>query len=344
MRSVQSVIVTLAVSLALVAGTAVSAHAALPAATDPGGVAIRLLDAPAGSEDDPRASSYIVDALTPGTTIERHINVTNTTDATRDVRIYSGAADIIDGQFLGRADPSVSELTTWITLDTSTVSLDAGESTEVLVTLAVPDDAAGGEQYAVVWAEIRDEATSESTIAQANRVGIRIYLAVDSDNGVATDFTITDITASRSDDGEPIVSAVVTNTGTRALDVTGALTLSDGPGATSAGPFELDAKKTFLPGEALPVTFTLDKALADGPWSATISLASGIVEHELTATITFPAAGEEVVVVPDEPFPFWIILLLIGLLILIAAMVTLLLLRRRNQALKAALLETPPVA
>ena len=102
------------------------------------------------------------------------------------------------------------------------------------MTIAVPIDAAPGERYAVVWAETRST-PSEGGITQVNRVGIRIYLAIGAGGPPAADFTIDSLTAIRSADGRPMVVATVHNTGGRALDMSGTLELSAGPGGLSAG-------------------------------------------------------------------------------------------------------------
>ena len=46
------------------------------------------------------------------------------------------------------------------------------------MTIAVPRDAAPGERYGVVWAEVRAAAPAAGGITQVSRVGIRIYLSV----------------------------------------------------------------------------------------------------------------------------------------------------------------------
>ena len=257
-----------------------SASTPLP---EPSGVGIRLLDIPAATQNDPRARSYIVDRLAPGITIERRIQVQNKSNSAQSVRIYPGAATIKDGSFIGGNDPAVNELTTWTSINQPQLDLPAGQEADVQVTINVPADAAEDEHYGVVWAEVRSTPAKGTNIVQASRVGIRIYLSVGPGNGKPADFTITSLTTARDTDGNPQLMAKVTNTGGRALDITGDLKLTEGPGGLSAGPFPLQQATTISPGDKQNVIFTLDAELPNGPWEAHLRLKSGLIEHETSA-------------------------------------------------------------
>jgi hypothetical protein len=285
------------------------ASASTPPLPQPSGIGIRLLDVPAATQQDPRARSYIVDRLAPGTGIQRRIQVQNNSTAPQSVRIYAGAARIREGSFVGDNDPAVNELTTWTSVDRPQVELLPGKSADVLVTIDVPADASEAEQYAAVWAEVRNVPAKGTNVVQASRVGIRIYLSVGPGNGAPADFRITSLTAARDAQGNPQVSAVVGNTGGRALDITGELTLSKGPGGISAGPFGAQKALTLVPGKDGTVVTTLDPALPNGPWNAQLHLKSGLVEHEAAASITFPDAGQGETVEPVQEAGFpWIAL------------------------------------
>lgn len=110
-------------------------------------------------------------------------------------------------------------------------------------------------------------------------------------NGKPADFAINSLTPSRDANGMPQLSGLVTNTGGRALDVTGELKLSGGPGGISAGPFSVQAAVTIAPGNDQDVTFTLPRELPNGPWKAEITLRSGLLERQAAADVTFPDAG-----------------------------------------------------
>jgi hypothetical protein len=88
-----------------------------------------------------------------------------------------------------------------------------------------------------------------------------------------------------------VVAATVHNTGGRALDLSGQLRLTNGPGGLSAGPFDAKLGTTLGVGQTEPVLVTLDRAIPAGPWDARIVLRSGLTEREATARVTFPATA-----------------------------------------------------
>jgi hypothetical protein len=297
--------------------------------TDDADLGIRLLDIPASTQNDPRARTYIIDRLAPSAEIKRRIHVENNSATAQTIHLYSGAARIADGAFVGEAAGVKNELSTWTTLAEPEVTLQGGESADVPVTIAVPSDAPEGEQYGAVWAEMRS-AADNSGVVQASRVGIRIYLSVGPGNGAAADFTITALEPSRSQTGDPQLSALVTNTGGRALDVTGNLSLTGGPGGLSAGPFSVQSATTIAPGKTQNVTFVLPKELPNGPWTAGLKLKSGLLERDASATVTFPDAGPGEAVTPVQTGSNqW--LLFAGIAAALIGIITALLIQRRNR-------------
>lgn len=295
------------------------------------GIGIRLIDVPAATQNDPRARSYIVDHLLPGTTIERRIEIANGTDIDQKFQIYASAASIDKDAFSAAAGHVENELTTWTSADRPSMVLAPGTSTEVMITVDVPSDAPEGEQYAVVWAQANPMKSESTGIVNASRVGVRMYLSVGPGNGPSSNFSIDSLTPGRNEEGAPEVSAAVTNTGGRALDVSGSLTLSDGPAGLSAGPIPIDKGTAVAPGESAVVHVTLSAELPNGPWLATLGLKSGLVTHEAKATITFPEAGQGSAVAPDKgPIPvFAVVGLAVGVVIIAGLVFGLI--RRRNR-------------
>ncbi|WP_329430715.1 hypothetical protein OG339_23160 [Streptosporangium sp. NBC_01495] len=280
----------------LVAGALASAagtpHRPAPVTRPPeGGIGIRLLEAPVEARADARAWSYIVDHLAPGSVIHRRVEVFNTTRSPKHLSIYAAAAEIRDRRFQFGVDHTPNELSTWTTLDRHEVILAPRARSTVNATIAVPDDAAAGERYAVIWAEAAKAAPPGGGVAEINRVGIRIYLSVGRGNAPASAFTIDSLTAQRSPDGRQTVLARVHNTGGRALDLGGDLKLSDGPSRLNAGPFKIETGTTLAPGDFGSVAAVLDEQVPDGPWRARIRLESGLAKRTAEATIRFPAAG-----------------------------------------------------
>ena len=266
------------------------AGAAIAQATPAATMGIRIVDAPANRSDDPRARQYIVDHVAGGTTLVRRVEVSNDTEQTQTVQLYAAAAAIDNGDFQFGDGRETNELTGWTTVDSPSLSTPAGGTAQATVTIAVPVDATAGERYAVVWAELPGSTPPDGGITTVNRVGVRIYLSVGSGAEPASDFTIPTFEARRGTDGSPVVAATVHNTGGRALDLSGDLLLTNGPGGLTAGPFAVELGTTLGIGGTEPVLVVLDPAIPPGPWDARMVLRSGTTQREATATITFPTA------------------------------------------------------
>ena len=251
----------------------------------------------------------------------------------RTILVYPGAARIDGGAFIGDEAAVQNDLTTWTRIAQPQVDLALGGHAELVVSIKVPAHAAEGEQYGAIWAEVRSPA-DKGGVVQANRVGVRIYLSIGPGNGKPADFTITSVTAGRSKDGNPELSARVTNTGGRALDIAGELSLTGGPGGLSAGPFSVPTATTVAPGNTQTVIFTPPDVLPNGPWTAQIKLKSGLLERDASATVTFPDAGpgEAVPPVQDDGVQWMPLVAAAAALIIVSAVVAWLVLRRRQRA------------
>jgi hypothetical protein len=256
-----------------------------------GGIGIKLLDAPVSRRDDPRAHTYIIDYLAPGTTISRHVEVSNTASTAQSIQLYAGSASIRNATFAFGDGRSPNELTSWMSFGRTDLALPAKATAQVLVTIQVPKQASAGERYGVIWAQAAAMPSGSGGIGIVNRVGVRVYLDVGLGGEPASDFQIENLTPGRTPDGRPEVFGRVRNTGARAVDISGALTLSDGPGSLSAGPFDVATGTTLAPGNVAPVTVVLDKRLPNGPWHAELTLTSGLITKTADAMLTFPSAG-----------------------------------------------------
>ena len=322
--------------LAVMAGTLVPAIAA-SAQQEAGGVGIRLLEAPTARENDPRARRSIVDHVKPGTSFSRKFEVSNTTDGQRLISIYAAGADVQGGNFVPSDGRTRNELSGWITLDVANADLGPGETVQPRLTVTVPPTASAGERYAVVWAELPPATPPQGGVAVVNRVGLRVYLSVGAGGEPRTDFVIESLTAERDGLRRPVVKASVRNTGGRALDLSGNLTLANGPGGLRAGPFDAQLGTTLAIGATAPVTIPLDPSLPDGPWDARIVLKSSNTEREATGRITFPSSAGSVGT-PVEAKPVEdpaasrlpLVLGVVGGLLALLAVLLVLLLRRRG--------------
>ncbi len=256
-----------------------------------GSIGLQLLDVPLSASGDPRARLYIIDHLHPGTTIHRRIEIINTTLSRLQVVSYATPATISQGAFMGAPAHTASELSSWTSVSPGSSEVTSGGHAIATVTIAVPRGAPPGEQYGVVWAQTRSAAPAGGGITRVSRVGIRLYISVGKGGAPASNFTIDSLTGKRSPDGQPEVVASVHNTGGRALDMSGALQLSHGPGGLSAGPFAANLGTTVTIGATEPIVIMLDKQIPDGPWHTLVTLRSGLLERSASATVNFPAAA-----------------------------------------------------
>jgi hypothetical protein len=260
---------------------------------------IRLLDIPIAEAEDPRARQYIVDNLTPGTVIHRRIEVSTTSLVPLHASVYSDAATITGGSFIGARGHTSNELATWTSVNEGSLQIPAGGAAVDTVTIAVPEDAAPGERYAVIWAEV--DGTGPGDISLVNRAGIRVYLSVGGHNPPASNFTVDSLTARRDPRDRPLVQAMVHNTGGRALDLSGTLTLTEVHGGLTAGPYPIVLGTTLAPGQTEPVQSIATDQIPDGPWNATLDLKSGLLEESYQARISFPAGPGTSSPVPAHP-------------------------------------------
>jgi hypothetical protein len=273
--------------------TALAGSAQAVSGPGPARFGIRLVDIPVAEANNPRAYRYIIDHLHPGTTIRRRVQIANLSASTAHLTVYPDAATIRGGYFIGGVGQTPSDLTTWITMSQPSVSLAPNARAMVTVTIQVPRTASPGNLYGVIWAQETSIGKTGSGInlIETNRVGIRIYLSVGRGGPPPVNFNVTSITGSRSTRGQLLVMAQVHNTGGQAIDASGYLKLTDGPGGLTAGPYQ-ETGVTLAPGQSEPIKVVLSKQLPNGPWRALIDLTSGITQRSDEATIDFsPAAG-----------------------------------------------------
>lgn len=299
----------------------------------PPGLGLRLLEAPTARADDPRARTYIVDRIAPGGTFTRAIEVLNGDDSPMDVRLYPAVAEVAEGNFTAKDASVPGEIVNWTTITPTSIRLAPRSRAKAQVTVQVDPKATEGEYYGAVIAE-RPAALGEQGVGVNLRVGIRMYLSVGPGGEPPSDFVVDTLTAQRRPSGEPVVLASVKNTGGRALDMSGTLRLTDGPGGLSAGPFDATLGTTLGIGQSSPVTVVLDKALPAGPWQARLDLKSGLVERSVAATITFPDEGEAAPVdaqLVDDSSPPWLWIAVGAGLLLAFGLLLLFLLKRRGR-------------
>ncbi|KXK58130.1 hypothetical protein AWW66_31600 [Micromonospora rosaria] len=279
------------------------------------GIGIRLVDVPAARVDDPRARVYIIDHVKPGATINRRVEVHNGSAARQRIELYAGAATIEGTTFTVPEGRDGNELSDWVSLETARLTLAPGERQPVEVDIEVPRTAAEGERYGAIWAQVSSAPEQGGNVTQVHRVGIRLYLDVGPGGEPPTDFRIDDVTAEPGPGEVPMVTARVTNTGGRALDMTGTLTLTKK--SIRAGPFPVTNGVTVPPGQSGRVQIEITQSLPDGVWDARLVLASGAVERTADGRITLPVASRAAM---QTATPGWLVYSL-GTLVALAAVV-----------------------
>lgn len=333
------------VAAAAFVGAAAASGATPAAAAERGpavgpGLGVRLLDAPVALAKDPRARTYIIDNVAPGHSITRHLEVSNGTQQPLPITTYPDAATIDGGAFRVADGHAVNDLVTWTTADPASFTLAPGATRVVTVQINVPADASAGERYGAVLAEARP-ASRSGQLTLISRVGVRMYLSVGPGGAPTSNFAIDELQAQRNDAGDPVVQATVDNTGSRALDMSGTLRLTQGPDGLSAGPFPAKLGTTLAPGQTEPVTVVLDKALPAGPWHARIDLQSDLLTKAAEAVITFPTQdGATAVPVAAKSVPLTrnrnvIVPIALGLLLFLLLLLALVLWRRRARVAPA---------
>jgi hypothetical protein len=262
---------------------------ALAASHPPGSIGIRLDTVPKSQQNIQRDRAYIVRYMRIGTTVHAAVSISNTTRSVQRVSVYAGSASVVKGTFTFGAGAAPNELTTWTHVSTPVLTLQPFTLKRVGVTISVPRNASKGERYGVVWAQVSGHGTGQVT--EVNRVGIRMYINVGPGGPPAPGFSIGKLGTGRSSSGTPIVVAQVRNTGGVALDISGSLRLSHGPGGIATRPLSLAAPLTLAPGSVDTVTVPIGSKLPRGPWHAALKLRSGLLRHTSRATLTFPAPG-----------------------------------------------------
>ena len=287
-------------------GPAFGAAPSATAADDESGIGIEIVDDDAATSSDLRARSYLIDDITPGGHLERTVRVVNDSREDRRVHVYSGPAEIRDGVF-AVDDPSGPDISEWIVPGKDTLDLRAGESTEMTVAIDLPRDAPEGEFYGAVWAELRSP-SPDGSLTIANRVGVRVYLSVGSGDASPPDFTISNLRLDTSADTAEL-RAEVANTGSTAVDLTGAATLTSVGGAMTLGPLPSEML-TLAPGQAGTAVFRIPNTPTEGTWSTQATLTSGIVSRTAHGDVeSLPVPAQATTEKTDEPPLLWILLI-----------------------------------
>jgi hypothetical protein len=307
---------------------ATTVASAAPVQTSIGGIGIRLITAPSGSSADSTTPTYIVERLAPGSRVTRQVQISNTTNATADIVVYSAAASYVEGNFSFAPGRTEDSLSSWTSVARPELLLAPGATAFDAVTINIPKRASSGERYAVVWAEVSAPSPTQSGIHLVNRVGIRMFVSVGNGGVPTVDFTVAPLVASRSSNRDPLISSKVHNLGQSAIDVTGKLTLSQGPGGLSAGPFLAKLQTLLAPGHSEIALVQLSEQIPRGPWRADLILSSNGTQRRSSSTIIFP---ERIPVIQNRrPVTPLVLATLIVIILLLSVGTSVLITRRRR--------------
>jgi hypothetical protein len=294
-----------------------------------GSIGIRLVPVPRAEVDNPLASAYVVDHLAPGTSITRRVEIDNDTNANANVSVYVAAASIVRGSFVFGPGRSANALSSWTSVTRGVIRLAPGAEAVDALTVKVPANAPAGGQDAVVWAQVSESPLPAKGVELVNRVGIRMYLSIGPGGAPPSNFTVSSLRADRSATGQPLVTATVRNSGRSTLDISGNLTLSNGPGGLGAGPFAVRLSAILAPGVSEPAIAQLNTELPRGPWHADLRLASGLIHRSSAATITFPSPVGGAKRPGDSEFPTLVVTVIVLFIVLAITDLVLLVSRRR---------------
>ena len=182
--------------------------------------------------------------------------------------VYPAAASLRRGTFAFAPGHSRNELSGWTSVSQRRVAPAAGDEA-----LRDGDDqrarasASSGERYAVIWAEVSAPAPAAGGVTLVNRVGdpdVRLGRARRRTSGRTSRSARSSRSARRPGSRSSI--ATIRNSGQRTLDISGTLTLSNGPGGLRAGPFpvKLGAPSRPATRSRRPCGWTNDSPAAPG--------------------------------------------------------------------------------
>ncbi len=335
-HSLRSVVAVIALPLAmLVAGTFTPPfiHAA-------GGTASFNLQPAVYDPSNPVTQSYFVLNLSPGTTTTLGIRVINSGTATGTVSLYSEDATTAQsgGIVFNVHGTPLRDVGSWISLNTQSLTLAAGQSKVVLFKLAIPRVVRPGQHLGGIIAEELNEATA-TTKNQHFQINVQhifgMAVQVNLPGSTTEQLIATAIQAGGANDYQTLLVGLK-NTGTMMVDGSGSLQVTDTQGKLLQNlPIHLGI---FLPQTATncPV-YVQKKALGAGTYQAVLTLNYGrnnVFDHVLHYTTTFTITEQQVkqVFQPSGPLqapdtgsdffgslPLWQIVL-IGLLLVSGAL------------------------
>ncbi|YAF74007.1 hypothetical protein NE358_14730 [Sphingomonas sp. G5] len=277
-RSLRTLVSFLA-GLALLLGTPVAASAAAAPSAE---TTVTWSVKPADTAQGRDRPNYAYDLL-PGGTVGDALYVANRSPQPITLRVYAadgfltedGALDILAG------DAESTDLGSWVSIESSELTLDSGASAEVPFTVAVPADAAPGDYAAGIVASML--VTADNGTVTERRLGSRVHLRVQ--GALAPSLAVGEVavdyhgTANPAEAGSATVTYTLTNTGNTRLDPNVEVALG--------GPFgwarvtAADDAPELLPGSSLERTVEVAGVVPLVLLSADVTATSQVVSRTL---------------------------------------------------------------
>lgn len=128
----------------------------------------------------PASKPIKVDA---GQVVNDHVMIINDGTTGYTFKVYATPYSIKNSSYEGDFDSKVgnSDAYQWVTFEKTEYHLEPGQRVEVPYRVSVPNDAASGGHYGVIFAETQPMASQQSQIARKKRVGMIMYVTIKGD-------------------------------------------------------------------------------------------------------------------------------------------------------------------
>jgi len=166
---------------------------------------------------NPRTKTIFVKTMEPGTTVTDAVAVTNNTDTTRTILVYSTDSVNSSGGAFACAQAVDAHLNVgkWITLSQTSVDVPANMTMNVPFTITTPTNAEPGEENGCIVLQEKKDATIQGGIALNFRTAIRVAILTPGTIYKSVDTLSIDVLSQRN---KVIISPTVKNTGNVSLD------------------------------------------------------------------------------------------------------------------------------
>jgi hypothetical protein len=242
--------------------------------------------------------SVIEEAADPGEQLTNVVEVRNLSDTPQTYFLFARDIEGVagNGQPLyadETLERSGQELSSWITLTATQLTLEPGESREVPFLISVPDDAAPGGHFASIFAALEPprDVSEGASAGVGYRVGNIISIRVSGD--IVESATIRSLQTDQYVYGSKNVTltAIVENEGNVLVRPVGPLTITNMLGDTVADLTMNESRAGVYPGTQRDVTATWqENGLGFGRYTAEVALVYGVAgeaQYNTTANTIF---------------------------------------------------------